>query len=144
LLYAQLTASAAADHLDASRRWIHIWLLQRRAADRAVAPSPGPQWIHIWPLQRRAADRAVAPSPGPQWIPVTRRQGETKIRQRRKSLIDEIGRAAGSSALHVSEARWRAGLDRADLFRRAARRWGGQRVHHGASHRTRARLHHRG
>jgi four helix bundle protein len=45
---------------------------------------------------------------------------ETKIRQRRKSLADEIGRAAESVALNVSEARERAGLDRADLFRRAA------------------------
>jgi four helix bundle protein len=45
---------------------------------------------------------------------------ETKVRQRRKSLADEIGRAAESVALNVSEARQRAGLDRADLFRRAA------------------------
>ena len=45
---------------------------------------------------------------------------ESKIRQRRKSLADEIGRAAESVALNVSEARQRAGLDRADLFRRAA------------------------
>lgn len=45
---------------------------------------------------------------------------EPKIRQRRKSLADEIGRAAESIALDVSEARQRAGLDRADLFRRAA------------------------
>ena len=45
---------------------------------------------------------------------------EIKIRQRRKSLADEIGRAAESVALNVSEARARAGLDRADLFRRAA------------------------
>ena len=45
---------------------------------------------------------------------------EPKIRQRRKSLADEIGRAAESIALNVSEARLRAGLDRADLFRRAA------------------------
>lgn len=45
---------------------------------------------------------------------------EPKIRQRRKSLADEIGRAAESIALNVSEARQRAGLDRADLFRRAA------------------------
>jgi four helix bundle protein len=45
---------------------------------------------------------------------------ETKIRQRRKSLADEIGRAAESVALNISEARQRAGLDRADLFRRAA------------------------
>ena len=45
---------------------------------------------------------------------------ETKLRQRRKSLADEVGRAAESIALNVSEARQRAGLDRADLFRRAA------------------------
>ena len=45
---------------------------------------------------------------------------EPKIRQRRKSLADEIGRAAESIALNVSEARQRAGLDKADLFRRAA------------------------
>jgi len=45
---------------------------------------------------------------------------EPKLRQRRKSLADEIGRAAESIALNVSEARQRAGLDRADLFRRAA------------------------
>ena len=45
---------------------------------------------------------------------------EAKVRQRRKSLADEIGRAAESIALNTSEARLRAGLDRADLFRRAA------------------------
>jgi four helix bundle protein len=45
---------------------------------------------------------------------------EPKLRQRRKSLADEIGRAGESIALNVSEARQRAGLDRADLFRRAA------------------------
>ena len=45
---------------------------------------------------------------------------ETKLRQRRKSLADEVGRAAESIALNVGEARKRAGLDRADLFRRAA------------------------
>ena len=44
---------------------------------------------------------------------------ETKIRQRRKSLADQIGRAAESVALNIGEARERAGLDRADLFRRA-------------------------
>jgi hypothetical protein len=33
---------------------------------------------------------------------------ETKLRQRRKSLTDEVGRAAESIALNVSEARlWR-------------------------------------
>ncbi|MGE0872357.1 MAG: four helix bundle protein [Kofleriaceae bacterium] len=45
---------------------------------------------------------------------------EARIRQRRKSLADEIGRAGESIALNVSEARLRAGLDRADMFRRAA------------------------
>ena len=45
---------------------------------------------------------------------------EPKIRQRRKSLADEIGRAAESVALNVSEARQRAGLDKPDLVRRAA------------------------
>jgi four helix bundle protein len=45
---------------------------------------------------------------------------EARVRLKRKSLADEIGRAAESVALNVSEARERAGLDRADLFRRAA------------------------
>ncbi len=45
---------------------------------------------------------------------------ESKIRLKRKSLADEIGRAAESVALNVSEGRERAGLDRADLYRRAA------------------------
>ena len=45
---------------------------------------------------------------------------EVKVRQRRTSLADEIGRAAESIALNTSEARARAGLDRADLLRRAA------------------------
>ena len=45
---------------------------------------------------------------------------ELKLRQKRKSLADEVGRAAESVALNVSEARERAGLDRADMFRRAA------------------------
>ncbi|MGE0548691.1 MAG: four helix bundle protein [Kofleriaceae bacterium] len=45
---------------------------------------------------------------------------EPRIRQRRKSLADEIGRAGESIALNVSEGRLRAGLDRADMFRRAA------------------------
>jgi len=45
---------------------------------------------------------------------------EPKLRQKRKSLADEIGRAAESVALNISEGRERAGLDRADLFRRAA------------------------
>ena len=45
---------------------------------------------------------------------------ESKIRQRRKSLADQICRAAESVALNLSEGRKRAGLDRVDLFRRAA------------------------
>ncbi|MEZ4358995.1 MAG: four helix bundle protein [Kofleriaceae bacterium] len=45
---------------------------------------------------------------------------EAKLRQRRKSLADQVGRAAESVSLNISEARERAGLDRADLFRRAA------------------------
>ena len=45
---------------------------------------------------------------------------EAHVRLKRKSLADEIGRAAESVALNVSEARARAGLDRADLYRRAA------------------------
>jgi four helix bundle protein len=45
---------------------------------------------------------------------------EPKIRQRRKALADEIGRAAESIALNISEARQRAGLDKPDLYRRAA------------------------
>jgi len=45
---------------------------------------------------------------------------EIKIRVRRKSLADQVGRAAESVALNVSEARERAGLDRTDLYRRAA------------------------
>ncbi len=45
---------------------------------------------------------------------------EPKIRQRRKSLADEIGRAAESIALNVSEGRQRAGLDKPDFYRRAA------------------------
>ena len=45
---------------------------------------------------------------------------EPRLRQRRKSLADEIGRAAESIALNISEGRQRAGLDRPDLFRRAA------------------------
>ena len=44
---------------------------------------------------------------------------EAKVRQRRKSLADEMGRAGESIALNTSEAQKRAGLDRADLFRRA-------------------------
>jgi four helix bundle protein len=45
---------------------------------------------------------------------------EAKLRQRRKSLADEVGRAAESVALNISEGAERAGLDRPDFFRRAA------------------------
>ena len=45
---------------------------------------------------------------------------EVKVRARRKSLADELGRAAESVALNISEGRQRAGLDRADMYRRAA------------------------
>lgn len=45
---------------------------------------------------------------------------EARLRSRRKSLADQVIRAAESVALNASEARERAGLDRTDLFRRAA------------------------
>ena len=45
---------------------------------------------------------------------------ESKIRVKRKSLADQIGRAAESIALNLAEGRHRAGLDRIDLFRRTA------------------------
>ena len=45
---------------------------------------------------------------------------EPKLRSKRKSLAHEIGRAAESIALNVSEGRPRAGLDKPDLYRRAA------------------------
>src|SRR5438445_3055540 len=45
---------------------------------------------------------------------------ETRVRPRRKSLADQIGRAAESIGLNVAEGRERAGLDRPDLYRRAA------------------------
>jgi len=45
---------------------------------------------------------------------------ETKVRAKRKTLADEIGRAGESIALNVSEGRKRAGLDRPDFYRRAA------------------------
>jgi hypothetical protein len=43
---------------------------------------------------------------------------EPWLRQRRKSVADEVGRAAESIALNVSEARQRAGLDRATSIAR--------------------------
>ena len=45
---------------------------------------------------------------------------EAKVRGKRKSLADEIGRAAESVSLNISEGRMRAGLDKADLYRKAA------------------------
>ena len=45
---------------------------------------------------------------------------EAKVKQRRRSLADEMSRAGESVALNISEGWKRAGLDRADLFRRAA------------------------
>ena len=45
---------------------------------------------------------------------------EAKVRLHRKSLADQIGRAAESIALNLAEGRCRAGLDRADFYRRAA------------------------
>ncbi len=45
---------------------------------------------------------------------------ERKLRQKRKSLADQVGRAAESVALNLAEGRQRAGLDRVDLYRRAA------------------------
>ena len=45
---------------------------------------------------------------------------ETRIRRQRKSLADQIGRAGESILLNLGEGRMRAGLDRRDLWRRAA------------------------
>ena len=45
---------------------------------------------------------------------------ETKVRGKRKSLADQIGRAAESVTLNIAEGRERAGLDKPDLYRRAA------------------------
>lgn len=45
---------------------------------------------------------------------------EPKIRSKRKALADEVGRAAESVALNISEGRARVGLDRPDFYRRAA------------------------
>jgi four helix bundle protein len=44
---------------------------------------------------------------------------EAKLRMRRKSLADQVGRAAESISLNLSEGRKRVGLDRLDIFRRA-------------------------
>jgi four helix bundle protein len=44
---------------------------------------------------------------------------EAKIRTRRKSLADEIGRAVESVAGNIAEGRMRVGLDRPDYYRRA-------------------------
>ena len=44
---------------------------------------------------------------------------EAKVRTRRKSLADQIGRAAESVSLCLSEGRERIGLDRIDLYRKA-------------------------
>lgn len=43
-----------------------------------------------------------------------------RIRTRGKSLADQIERASESIALNISEGRQRAGLDRPDLYRKAA------------------------
>lgn len=45
---------------------------------------------------------------------------ESKLRTRRKSLADEVSRAAESIALNIAEGGERAGLDRPDFYRRAA------------------------
>ena len=45
---------------------------------------------------------------------------EAKVRAKRKSLADQMGRAAESIGLNISEGRERAGLDRADHYRKAA------------------------
>ena len=45
---------------------------------------------------------------------------EAKVRVHRKSLADQIGRSAESIALNLAEGSQRAGLDRKDLYRRAA------------------------
>ena len=89
----------------------HLLIKRALARDRTVTVTRTAPTLAIdLPAWCRARGHALE-----QLAPV-----ETKIRQRRKSLADEIGRAAESVALNVSEARQRAGLDRADLFRRAA------------------------
>ena len=45
---------------------------------------------------------------------------EAKVRGKRKSLAEQMGRAAESIGLNISEGRERVGLDRADLYRKAA------------------------
>jgi four helix bundle protein len=44
---------------------------------------------------------------------------EAKLRMRRKTLADQVGRAAESISLNLSEGRKRVGLDRLDILRRA-------------------------
>jgi four helix bundle protein len=45
---------------------------------------------------------------------------EAKVRRHRKSLADQLARAAESITLNLAEGRHRTGLDRADFYRRAA------------------------
>ena len=45
---------------------------------------------------------------------------EACIRRQRRSLAEQIGRAGESIVLNLGEGRMRAGLDRRDLWRRAA------------------------
>jgi four helix bundle protein len=45
---------------------------------------------------------------------------EAKVRAKRKSLAEQMGRAAESIGLNISEGRERSGLDRADLYRKAS------------------------
>jgi four helix bundle protein len=66
---------------------------------------------------------------------------EAKLRAKRKSLADQVARAAESVALNVGEGRERAGLDRTDHYRRAAGSASELTV---ALRIARARIHHRG
>jgi four helix bundle protein len=45
---------------------------------------------------------------------------EAKVRLHRKSLADQLSRAAESITLNLAEGRLRVGLDRPDFYRRAA------------------------